>query len=120
MTPIFLKSLATAILLIPIAFLMLFTVGELASGDLSGASHLLQLLPILILVVLGWKYPRVVGLILVAAAVVLGVLYALDNSMRVATIIIVEAILFVPLAIAGLLFFKGVTPKTPNTEPEKD
>lgn len=40
------------LLLLPIGFLLFFTVGEVLSGDLSGLGHLLQLAPFLVLFVL--------------------------------------------------------------------
>lgn len=122
MTPIFKKSLATAILLIPSVFLLMFVVGEMTAGSITdGASHLIQLAPIIILLLLGWKYPRAVGYILITGAIILGIMYAVNNPFPLVTIVVVETILFLPLVIAGILFIKSRKKEPENQdEPKED
>lgn len=105
------KYIASAILLIPITILIVFTIGEMIGGDISGAGHLLQLAPIAILLALAWKFPRIIGAILVLAGITLGILYAAMAHFPISAIIFTELLLFTPPIIAGVLFFFANQPK---------
>lgn len=99
-----LKITGLITLIIPIVFLLLFLFGEIIGGDISGLVHLFQVLPLLIIVFIAWKWPRVGGSILVYLGLVLGLIYALTAHFSVQTIILVELILFLPPVIAGIFF----------------
>ena len=47
----------TVLLSIPVLILLVFTFGEVFSGDSSGIGHLIQALPFLVLIYLVWKWP---------------------------------------------------------------
>lgn len=47
----------TVLFAIPAAFFLFFMFGEVIGGDLSGLTHLLQVLPFIILIILVWKCP---------------------------------------------------------------
>lgn len=100
-----LKVAASLLLAIPTGILLLFLVGEVAGGELSGVQHLLQLSPLLALAALAWRHPQAGGAALIAVGTGLGVAYPLlfsDSSMRV--ILGVELLLFAPPVLAGALF----------------
>ena len=100
-----LKIAGMVLVLVPIAFFLIFAVGESASGDLSGLSHLVQAAPFAILAWAAWRWPRVGGWILVGLGLVLGALYVFTAShFPWQTIVLVEAALFVPTVLAGALF----------------
>ncbi len=103
MSKILMKKLGMAILLLPIGFLSLFLFGEVFAGDLSGISHFIQILPVLVLAFVAWKKPFIGGLVMVMASIVMGMLYALDAKFQVATVLLVELFLFLPPFIAGIL-----------------
>ena len=52
-----LKIAGTVFLVIPILILAAFAVGEMASGDITGSQHVMQLAPLVLLGWLGWKRP---------------------------------------------------------------
>lgn len=80
---------------------MLFALGE----GLSGLQHLIEVLPLLLLAAAAWRWPQAAGYALVGIGLVLATVYPfLFSSFPVATILTVEAVLFVPPIIAGGLF----------------
>ncbi len=86
------------------AFLLLFAVGEMASGDISGAQHLVPVLIIIVLVILARRRPVAGGAALVAIGVLASVLYFVavrgDVAFRVQAVLIGGA----PFLVSGLLF----------------
>ncbi|MBU2036161.1 MAG: hypothetical protein ABH819_03750 [Patescibacteria group bacterium] len=98
-----LRNIAIGLLFIPLGFLLLFTVGEVFSGDISGLSHLIQMAPIILLVFVAWKKPFVGGGLLTIISLILGILYAINFPFVFWTIVLVEAFLFVPPFISGVL-----------------
>lgn len=89
---------------VPIIFLLIFLVGETVGGDISGLGHLVQLLPILILLIIAWKFPFAGGILFTSIGLVLGIMYAISAEFPLETILIVEAVLFLPLVITGISF----------------
>ena len=77
------KELATGLLLIPLGFLLLFTFGELFSGSIDGLSHLLQMLPIAVLLFLVWKKPLIAGVLLVAFSLIFGIWYMFQDGCQI-------------------------------------
>ena len=69
------KIAALVLLGLGVAFYLLFTVGEMASGDVSGIQHLPPVLALAALMWLGWKRPTTAGIVLLVLAVPLGVAY---------------------------------------------
>jgi hypothetical protein len=98
-----LRNIGIGLLLIPLSFLLLFTFGEVFSGDISGLSHLFQAAPLVLLIVLAYKKPYIAGVILLLAGLGLGILYPLKAPFNLQTIVIVEMVLFIPPCVAGLL-----------------
>ena len=78
-----------------VAIFLLFGLGEMASGDLSGAGHLLPVVATLVLALLSWKRPFEGG----AALLVVGVVTRADVSDATAMLIMVA-----PQIVSGLLF----------------
>lgn len=62
--PTRLRLLASALLAVPLGVLLLFGLGEMAEGDLSGVQHLVEAAPLLVLLVAGWRFPRAAGVAL--------------------------------------------------------
>lgn len=69
------KVLALVPLGLTAGVLLLFTLGETASGDWSGLGHLVQLLPVLFLMWLSWRRPSLGALLLIALAAVAAISY---------------------------------------------
>jgi predicted membrane protein len=97
------KRIGIGLLSIPLGFLLLFTLGEVFSGDWSGLSHLIQAAPLILLILVAFKKPFIGGLLLSAISLILGTWYALDVPFGLQTIVLVELFLFVPPFVAGLL-----------------
>jgi hypothetical protein len=101
-----LKATGFAILLLPIGFLLLFAFGEILGGDLSGAGHFIQLAPLLLVIWISWKAPKVGGLILIAIGLILAIVYPImARGFSIPAIVSVEVLLFGPPIIAGTLFY---------------
>ena len=98
------KRVAYGLLAIPMGFLLLFTLGEVFSGDLSGLSHLLQITPIVFLLILTLKKPLIGGLLVTVISLILGFFYIVRNPSHFGAIILVESLLFIPMFVSGLLF----------------
>lgn len=98
------KKVAFGLLAVPMGFLLLFTFGEVFSGDFSGLFHLLQIAPILLLILLVHKKPLIGGVFIAISGLFLGIFYIIRNPSNLSTIIIVESLLFLPLFLSGLLF----------------
>ena len=69
------KIAALVLLGLGIAFSLLFTIGEMAGGDVAGIQHLPPAVVLVGLVWLAWKRPTVAGIVLLMLAVPLGTAY---------------------------------------------
>jgi len=69
------KIAALVLLALGVAFYLMFAVGEMAGGEISGFQHLLPAAVLGALLWLGWKRPRMAGIVLLALAVPLGAAY---------------------------------------------
>jgi ABC-type transport system involved in cytochrome c biogenesis permease subunit len=100
-----LKTIGLILLLVPLGFLALFAVGEVADGDVSGLSHVVQALPLVLLAVVAWRWPLPSGALMVVIGVGIVVVYAIVASSRfgLESIVVVEMILAVPV-VSGVLF----------------
>ena len=102
------KGLKIVALIFPglaIAVLLLFTVGETASGDWSGLGHLIQVIPIGLLMWLGWKRPLWGGIFLLLLGF-LG-LHSFSNALRGPEWLAPFLIIIAPLLISGLLLLSA-------------
>jgi hypothetical protein len=97
------------LLVVPVGFFCLFAVGEAASGDLSGLSHLLQALPIVLLGAAALRWPTAAGATLLVIGLGIMVAYAAVTADRfeAATIAIVEVVLAFPVVSGALLVLAG-------------
>lgn len=98
-----LKNIALLILVLPIGFLLLFTFGEVFGGDISGLSHLVQAAPLIILAYLAWKKPFLGGVLIVASAIILAIIFNLIMNDSPTSKLLVSLILFLPPTISGTL-----------------
>ena len=76
------KIAALVLLALGVAFYLMFAVGELAGGDVSGIQHLAPAALLGALLWLGWRRPLVAGIVLLALAVPLGVAYVVVLVVR--------------------------------------
>lgn len=97
------KSVGIGLLLIPLGVLLLFLFGEVFSGEISGLSHLVQAVPLLLLLFLALKKPFIAGIALILIGITLAVLYPLRAPFNLSTIFIVEVLLFLPPIVSGIL-----------------
>ena len=96
------------LLSIPAIFFLIFAVGEAGGNITSGLSHFIQMVPVVVLPILAWNYPKKTGYILSTLAVILTVLYFLPTGKSInLENILVPLILFVPPFIAGVFFVKS-------------
>jgi len=110
-----LKVAASAVLAVPIVLLLLLTVGEMAEGDPSGAQHLVQAAPLVLLLIAAWRYPGAVGLALLCLSPLLLALWLVfvltsgSPSQDTPLLIWVGVgfVLFAPPVVAGWLLLKA-------------
>jgi hypothetical protein len=94
------KGLKIVALIFPglaVAILLMFTIGETVGGDWSGLGHLIQAIPIVLLMWLGWKRPLWGGIFLLVLAGIAS--YALRGPDWLGPFVIVIA----PLFLSGIL-----------------
>lgn len=108
-----LKIVGLTILLLPIALLLLFTIGETVSGDISGLGHLIQAAPLIVLAIFAWRKACLGGKILVAIASVLVIISLAPTvllrvmggeGMGIGALIGTGLLVYIPLIVSGLLF----------------
>lgn len=95
-----------ALLLVPVAILVLFTVGETSGGDVSGLQHLLQATPLILLIALAWRWPRAGGATVLVVGVLLAASYAIEwhpREMSLQAVLVTELTLFAPPIAGGVL-----------------
>jgi peptidoglycan/LPS O-acetylase OafA/YrhL len=103
------KVAALVLLGLGVAFYLLFTVGEMASGDVSGIQHLPPVLVLAGLIWLAWRRPTTAGIVLLLLAVPLGVAYVVLLVVR--DLPLVWALqLALPPVLAGLLLLRAGRP----------
>lgn len=108
-----LKNIALLILAVPIGFLLLFTFGEVFGGDISGLSHLIQAAPLIILAYLAWKKPFLGGILILAFAIVLAIVFNLMMNDSLTSKLLVSLILFLPPVVSSILLITA-SKKTNN------
>lgn len=98
-----LKIVALIFPALTVAILLLFTIGETASGDWSGLGHLIQVIPISLLMWLGWKRPLWGGI----SFLVLGFIasHSFADALRGPEWLAPFVIIIAPLLLSGLLLF---------------
>lgn len=99
-----LKLVASVLLAIPSTALLVLAAGEMLGGDVSGSQHLVQALPLLVLLVLGWRLPRIAGnVLLVVGALLLAAWAVWVLTGDQPEILPFGLVLFAPALIAGWL-----------------
>ena len=100
---LWLKSAALVILTAFAALNLLFAVGEIASGDFSGAIHLLPVILVSILAYLAWKWPLLGGILtsFVGITFVIKFLLSLDQPLQQLFAIV---LMCAPFLLSGILF----------------
>jgi hypothetical protein len=111
-----LKLAASALLALPAAVLLLFGIGEMAAGDISGVQHLPEAAALLLLLVAGWRYPRRAGLTLLGVGALLFALWLIfvladgdpsPEGFAILAWVAAGLILFAPPIVAGWLLLKA-------------
>lgn len=101
-----LQLAATASGSVTVAVLLLFLLGEVLSGTVSGLIHLVQVVPLAALLAFGWRAPSRAGWLLLAVGATLAGAYLVQTG-GVASAgerLLVTAIFLLPPMIAGALF----------------
>jgi hypothetical protein len=90
---------------IPLAILLLFAIGETVGGDWSGLGHLIQAMPIALLMWLGWKRPLWGGILLLVLSLIAA--YSFANPLRGMDWLAPLLIIVTPLLLSGILFLSA-------------
>ena len=107
---------ALVLLAVPIGFQLLFAIGEVAGGDLTGLTHGVLALPLIALAVAALRRPTLAGAILLGLGVPIAIGYLLlvaNRDFTIETILIVEAVLLMPVLAGALLVLAGRTMPVP-------
>ena len=102
------KGIKVAALLFPgisLAILLLFAIGETVGGDWSGLGHLIQAIPIAVLMWLGWKRPLWGGILLLVLSFLAA--YSFANPLRGVDWLAPLLIIIAPLVLSGILFLSA-------------
>jgi len=102
------KGLKIAALIFPgltIAVLLLFAFGETSGGDRSGLGHLIQVIPIAILMWLGWKRPFWGGIFFLVLSFLAWRSFA--DALRGPEWLAPFLIIIAPLLLSGLLLLSA-------------
>jgi hypothetical protein len=90
---------------IPLIILLLFAIGETIGGDWSGLGHLIQGIPIALLMWLGWKRPLWGGILLLVLSLI--EVYSFANLLSGNDWIAPLLIIIAPLVLSGILFLSA-------------
>jgi hypothetical protein len=90
---------------IPLVILLLFSIGETVGGDWSGLGHLIQAIPIALLMWLGWKRPLWGGILLLVLSLIAA--YSFANPLRETDWLAPLLIIVTPLLLSGILFLSA-------------
>jgi hypothetical protein len=107
-----LKIAASALLALPAILLAVMAFGEMFGGDLSGAQHIPEAVALLILAAVGWRYPRLAGLLLLGIGVLVLVAWLMLVLVRPepgfgVAILVAGLAIFAPPFVAGVLLLKA-------------
>ncbi len=114
--PVRQKLIALALLAVPAGVLLLLAFGEMFGGDVTGVQHIPEAALPVALMAAAWRYPRKVGVVLLAigslllAAWISWVLTQREPAPRGADILMWVAaalVLFVPPLVAGWLLLRS-------------
>lgn len=100
------RRLAFGLLSIPIGFLLVFGILELAAGDIVGLGHLLLAVPLIAVALLVARRPVVAGRILTGGGLLVALVYlglVVDRDAPAALVLLVTAVLMVPVAVGVTL-----------------
>ena len=112
----FLRIAALALLAIPTAILLLFAIGEVVGGDVSGLQHVPEAALLLGLMFFAWRHPLGTGIALLAIGSVLLVVWSAlvllgeiggEGDSRVVVWLAAGGILFLPPLAAGALLLRA-------------
>jgi hypothetical protein len=92
---------------IPLVILLLFAIGETLGGDWSGLGHLIQAIPIALLMWLGWKRPLLGGIFLLVLSLIATYSFANPLHLQGADWLAPLLIIVSPLILSGILFLSA-------------
>jgi hypothetical protein len=97
------KIVALIFLAIALVIFLLFAIGETVSGDWSGLGHLIQAIPIALLMWLGWKSPLGGGILLLMLSLIAA--YSFANPLRGTDWLTALLMIVAPLILSGIFFW---------------
>lgn len=106
-----LRIVACIILGIPLVVFLIFGIGEMVGGDLSGGMHLVEALIVVLVGILSWKRPFEAGIILCLSSLALGGFFLINllaDHVREGPINFHSLLILVlPTLITGILFLSA-------------
>lgn len=100
-------SWSLAPLFIPIGFLSLFLFGEVLGGDMSGMSHAVQIIPLIVIALASKKYPRVAGWAAIILSIAFSIWYISWAEFDPITYALLGGILVLPVTISGIVLLRN-------------
>jgi hypothetical protein len=119
-----LKIAASVLIALPAVLLLTLALGEIVGGDITGVQHIPEAGALLLILLAGWRYPRVAGvLLLVTGAAVFGIWLVLVltqaepafRGLAVFMWIGVGLMFFAPPLVAGWILLKASEHRTATT-----
>jgi hypothetical protein len=102
-----LRLAGIACLAVPAVLFLLFAVGEIVGGDLSGVQHVPEVAAVAAIAWAAWRWPFAVGMTLMIAGAALALVFVLwlhPAGITLLGIAIMELLLFIPTIAAGACF----------------
>lgn len=103
-----LKKIGLSILSIPTLFILMFLIGETIGGDITGIGHLFQIIPLIILGLIAYKFPFIGGIFLTVIGATLLALYTILTGLQFP---IVDVLIFLPIIASGIILIISSRPK---------
>jgi hypothetical protein len=100
------KVAALVLLWLGVGFYLLFALGEVVGGDISGLQHLLPVATLAVLLWVAWRRPMPAGIALLALAVPLGVAHVVLLMVRDLPLAF-ALVVVLPTVVTGLLLVRA-------------
>ncbi len=103
-----LMRIALVLMGLYVVFWLFFGIGEMISGDLSGAFHLVPAIMVVVLMFLAWRRPKEGGVIIVVLGLLVSLYYAFATMQGGRSFDVTSLIGGVPFLVSGLLLLGAV------------
>jgi hypothetical protein len=102
-----LKEAALDVLALPVVVLLVAGMADFLAQNPHGATHLLQLMPFVLLIVLAWRFPHATGTVLVMTGSASAIAFLAVIALPPVVAIVTAVVAFMPPIVAGVMLLNG-------------